>query len=95
MDIKFNSITELYTRLQPALNSKRKELLRDNYHYIKNEDIWNYLKDHKWVQDRNLSLAEMVDDVLSCQNEAIDKYVKERLKKQDRKAYFNDLEGLL
>ncbi|MDD3821915.1 MAG: post-transcriptional regulator [Bacilli bacterium] len=95
MDIKFNSITELYTRLQPALNSKRKELLRDNYHYIKNEDIWNYLKDNKWVQDRNLSLAEMVDDVLSCQNEAIDKYVKERLKKQDRKAYFNDLEGLL
>lgn len=95
MGIKFNSITELYTRLQPALNSKRKELLRDNYHYIKNEDIWNYLKDNKWVQDRNLSLAEMVDDVLSCQNEAIDKYVKERLKKQDRKAYFNDLEGLL
>ena len=95
MDIEFSSLTELYDRIKPALNSKRKELERENLGYIQIEDIWNFLKERKWFQSRNLSLAEMVDDILNCHNYEIDMYVKEKLRVQERTATFNDLDNLL
>jgi len=95
MDIRFSSLNELYERLGPALNSKVNELIRNKYNYIKKEDIWNYLKNSKWLHSSNLSLAEMVNDILNCSDYEIDKYVKDQLKNQNRTAYFNDLDNLL
>ena len=62
MDIEFNSLEELYERLTPALKAKVSELKRYDLDYIKEEDIWNYLKDTKWVKANNLLLYQMVDD---------------------------------
>ena len=68
MDITFNSTKELYDRIMPALRTKREEMRRHGYSYIKEEDVWNYLKEVKWVKANNLSLAEMVSDVLNTED---------------------------
>jgi len=78
-DIKFSSLNELYNRLLPALNTKVKELTRDDLHYIKSEDIWNFLKETKWNNASNLLLHEMVDDILSCKKNDIDAYFKDKM----------------
>ena len=82
MDIEFNNIKELYERLLPALNTKVIELRRNDIDYIKKEDIWNYLKETKWTKANNLLLYQMVDDILNLDNEEIDNYVKEEIRKK-------------
>lgn len=63
--MKFNSLEELYKKLLPALRTKVNELKRNNIFNIKNEDIWSYLKECSWAKRDNLSLGEMVDDILN------------------------------
>jgi hypothetical protein len=95
MDMNFNSIEELFSRLGPALNSKRKELEYEKLGYIKKEDIWNYLIETKWKNAKDLTLADMVDDIFNCNNNNIDKYLKDKLKERDRTVYFNNIDDLL
>lgn len=91
MDIKFNSIEELYKRVYPALQSKKKELKRNNIDYIKEVDIWNCLIELKWRNKRGLLLAEIVDDILNTENDFFDKYIKEQMK-QNKKEVNTNLE---
>ena len=90
MDIEFNSIKELYDRLKPALNSKVNELKRYDIDYVKANDIWNYLKETKWKMAKNLLLCDMVDDILSLDNQVIDNYVKEEIRKKKVKPNLED-----
>lgn len=90
MDITFNSTKELYDRIMPALRTKREEMRRHGYSYIKEEDVWNYLKEVKWVKASNLSLAEMVSDVLNTEDAYIDSYLREKLNLNTRSVYFNE-----
>ena len=92
MDLEFETIGDLYRRLIPALRTKRREMRRNGYPYIKEEDIWNYLKEVKWVRARNLLLYEMVNDVLGASEEQIDGYLKEKLNRRNRTIYFNEEE---
>ena len=85
MDIEFESLRELYNRIEPALEAKRMEMIRVGYPYIKKEDIWNYLKESKWKNSRNLSLADMVNDIL-----IIDDHLKKTLRRTRRSAYFDE-----
>lgn len=89
MDIEFNSLEELYNRLKPALRTKANELRMQGFTYIKEEDVWNYLKEIKWKQSKDLSLYEMVSDVLNLESEKIDGYLKGKLTSLDRKIYFD------
>ena len=82
MDIEFNNIKELYDRLTPALNAKVTELKRNDLDYIKKDDIWNYLKTKKGSSANNLLLYQMVDDILNLNNNEIDEYVKEEIRKK-------------
>lgn len=82
MDMKFNSVEELYKRVYPALTTKKYELNRLGYNYIKQKDIWNYLKENKWKNSRGLTLSEMVDNILNCENKKIEKYIKDELLKR-------------
>lgn len=75
-EIKFKSLNELYNRIYPALESKRKELHRNKMSYIHEEDIWNCCKDTIWNKSRNLDLHNMVDDILNTDNSVFDSYVK-------------------
>ena len=92
MDLEFETIEDLYRRLIPALRTKRREMRRNGYPYIKEEDIWNYLKEVKWVRARNLLLYEMENDVLGASEEQIDGYLKEKLNRRNRTIYFNEEE---
>lgn len=89
MDINFNSLEELYNRLKPALLTKKEEMNRTLYPYVKEEDIWNYLKEIKWKRSFGLTLSEMVDDILNCDDAIIDNYLKTKLNLMDRKIYFD------
>lgn len=89
MDMEFSSLEELYNRLKPALRTKRTELKENGYGYLKIEDIWNYLKEKKWKRSNNLSLNDMVSDILNADNEFIDDYFKEKLNEKNREVYFN------
>ena len=82
MDIEFNDVKELYERVKPALKTKVTELKRNDMDYIKEEDVWNYLKETKWKKAQDLLLYQMVDDILNLDNSLIDEYVKEIIRKK-------------
>lgn len=90
MEIEFTSLRELYARIEPALEAKRMEMIRSGYPYIKKEDIWNYLKEQKWKTSTDLSLAEMVNDILNSDAELIDDHLKNTLRRTRRSAYFDE-----
>lgn len=90
MDITFNSLEELYQRIKPALLTKKEEMHRNGYVYIKEQDIWNYLKEIKWVNSKNLSLYDMTSDILNTDDAIIDAYLREKLKFKNRKVYFQE-----
>ena len=67
-DIKFNSVNELYARVLPALKSKKKELVRSKIKYIDEKEIWTLLSNNTWRKDKDLTLADIVDDILNINN---------------------------
>ena len=89
-DIVFNSLQELYKRVEPALKTKTDEIKRLGYSYIKPEDIWNYLRETNWQKRRNLELHQLVDDILNSDVLLIDDYLKEKLNRGQRKIYFEE-----
>ncbi len=82
MDKELSNNDELFKKLGPCLNSKIKELKRNNIDYIKKEDIWNYLKRNKW-KDSNPYLSEMVNDILYLDNTLLKDYVDGYIKDRD------------
>lgn len=90
MDVEFNSLRELYLRLEPALETKRSEMERAGYQYIKKEDIWNYLKEVKWKNSKNLLLNDMVDDILNSDELDIDEHLKRQMRRETRTARFDE-----
>lgn len=91
-DIEFKSVFDLYSRVKPALNIKVKELKREKYDYIKEEDIWNYLIKNKWSEAEGLVLCDVVDDILHADNKKIDKYVKENIKNKKAELLIEELD---
>ena len=86
---EYNSQLELYNGLMPAINVKLKELNKTEYNYITSEDIWNYLKITKWQGSNNLTLGEMVDDIIHVSQVDIDKYLKNKLKNEEKEIIIN------
>ena len=88
MDITFNSLEELYRRVKPALMTKKEQMRRNGYVYIKEEDIWNYLKETKWKKSVDLELYQMVSDIMNADNELVNDYLTEKLYSRSRIRYF-------
>ena len=82
-EIKFSSLEDLYNRLKPALRSKVKELRQLDKIYIKENDIFEYLSDTRWESSNNLTLDQMVDDILYVDNDKIDEYVQKKIIKEN------------
>ena len=80
-EIKFNSAKELYERVRPALNSKALELKRVGVNYIEVSDLWNYLRLNVWSRKDNLTLYDMVNDILVTPNEEYMEYFHNMVKK--------------
>ena len=65
---KFKSLEELYRKLLPAFNVKINDLKRQNINYITSKDIWNYLKNTNWSKREDLTLGDMVNDIITVPN---------------------------
>lgn len=61
--MEFESALELKNRVMPALKMKEERLKIDGYDFT-SEDIWFYLKQNKWAKSKNLTLNEIVNDIL-------------------------------
>lgn len=72
--MKFNTEEELYIRVLPALTSKMCELERKNIKDIKQKDIWKMLKDTKWITSHDLTLADIVSDIMNLNVFDIESY---------------------
>ena len=77
-DLKFKSLEDLYIRILPALKTKVHELNKLNYNFIKEEDIWNYLRLTKWTSSYDLDLSIMVNDILNVDIQALQNYMLEK-----------------
>lgn len=84
-EMKFKTLKELYDRLLPALRSRTKELHQKGYKYIHEEDIWNFLKNYKWTSSRDLDLSRMVSDIFEVNENELNEYTKEEIRKYHRK----------
>ena len=79
MDLEFKSLEELYQRIRPALNTKKMEMHRAGYIYIKEEDMGLYLN------PGNEAFRQAVTDDIY-----IDKYLKDKLNMRNRNLYFDN-----
>lgn len=75
---KFNSITELYKRVLPALKSKKKELAISKLTFITEKDIWDCLRDTKWNKEASLTLFDIVNDILTISESSIVEYISSK-----------------
>lgn len=82
--MNYKSQKELFESLKGAFNVKLR-MIKDNYDYITNIDIWNYLKINKWCKDKNLSLSEMVADIINVDIIKVDTFLKKNIKEETRK----------
>ena len=92
MELEFTSLEQLYQRLKPALVAKTNEMRMQGYKYVKEDDVWNYLKEVKWSNSKNLLLFEMVRDILNVDSIVIDDYVRVKLNSNERKIYFGEVQ---
>lgn len=58
--MNFNSLEELYKKVFPALEIRSKEL----NHIFSEKEIWTYLAKNKWSNAVDLSLSQIIDDIL-------------------------------
>ena len=77
-DLKIKSLEDLYHKVMPALSVKVNDLKRCKYLGIREIDIWNYLKNKTWIKRSDLTLGEMVDDILNTPNEEFINYINNR-----------------
>ena len=82
MDMNFNSITELYNKLLPVLNTKVNEMKLIGISHISEKDIWNYQKE-RWTKSTNLDFSDMVNDILNTSTTEYENYIKNKWKEQN------------
>ena len=70
MNDEFQSIDELYQRVLPALRTKVHLLEMNDISFVCENDIWNLLMD-KWKRGKNLTLFDIVDDILRLDEKTI------------------------
>lgn len=81
MENKIKTQNELYSKVKPALRTKRHELFMNGIKIVKEIDIWNYNKENNWRNARGLTLAGMVDNILNTSEEEYEKYVIDKINK--------------
>ena len=69
--MEFTSIKELYRKLIPAFNVKKRLIKNSKYQDITNENIWSYLVESKWKKSYGLTISDMVNDIITTDLEDI------------------------
>jgi len=83
--MEFDNLQDLYKRMLPALRTKRHELSRKGFEYIREEDIFECLSLSKWKMAQGLTVSDMVSDILSVDMDELNVYFKEKWKKKRAK----------
>ena len=81
--MEYKTEEELFKSLRGAFQVKIR-MIHSDYDYIKMVDIWNYLKINKWCKDKNLSISEMVNDIIKVDITKVDIFLKNYLNKVER-----------
>ena len=74
--MEFTSLAQLYQKLIPVFNVKKRFIKNSKYKDITNENIWTYLTETKWKQASDLSLQEMTNDIITVDLADISKYME-------------------
>ena len=74
-DFKFNTLGEVYNKVFPALQTKVNDLKSKNIKHIKEEDVWDYLRKYYWNSKTDLTLYDLVSDILSTPDYKLEEYV--------------------
>lgn len=64
MNREFNSAKDLYIRVLPALKIKKRKLKKKGIEKLEKE-IFDDLVKSKWIKGVNISLNEIVNDILN------------------------------
>ena len=62
--MEYNNQIELYKSLMPAFNVKKRLIEASNVNDININDIWRYLALNKWRYDTNLTISDIVNDII-------------------------------
>ena len=74
MRVEYNNQKELYIALLPAFNVKRRLSSITKYKNTKNSAIWFYLAKNKWRNSTDLTLADMVNDIIMVDISEVNKF---------------------
>ena len=75
MDIEFKSAKELYERVVPALRTKKRILSKKGIK-VSEEDIFEFLVKEKWSKAVNLTLSDIVSDIINVEDEVFNGKVR-------------------
>lgn len=71
MEKSFKSLNEVYNHVLPALRCKKNEIkLKYKYDFLE-KDLFIYLKNTKWKNEKALTIADIVNDILNISDEEI------------------------
>ena len=63
--MEYTSQYDLYKNLLPVFNVKKRLINNSEYKDITNEDIWHYLIENKWRTYHNLTISDIVNDIIT------------------------------
>ena len=72
-----NTMADLYKRVLPALRSKKKELHLKNIFSANEKNIWNCLRKKKWNKTGDLTIFDIVIDILNLKEEDFLIFIKQ------------------
>lgn len=75
--MEFASQLELYKKVLPVFNVKKRLILNSKYKNITNENIWIHLINNKWRNSNNLTLSDIVNDIITVDLEEVNKSMGE------------------
>lgn len=71
----FGTLKDLYERVLPALRSKVKELKNNRFSFVTEKDVWDCLRKNKWNGESDLTLYDIVNDILFLEEKEILNYM--------------------
>ena len=78
----FGTLIDLYNRVLPALKSKVKELKQNHITFVTEKDVWDCLRRTKWNGESDLTLYDIVNDILFVDEKEVVNYLNYINKKQ-------------
>ncbi|HOZ89070.1 MAG TPA: post-transcriptional regulator [Bacilli bacterium] len=70
-EVNFNSLSELYIRIYPALSAKTHELHLLGFKSLNEDQIWRFLTTNKWPNTLDLTLNQIINDIFNLDIEAM------------------------